>query len=129
MPALERLTGVRVVADPAAIDAWVATLDPLTVVIRPAPDDAFAIDVSSAQLEDPHAIVEDERGFVGGWSTLDRLERHLEWTPPTDRPTLAQGSVAGVPAKLWIVDDDHVLLVAAAAHADVLGERLRWARG
>ena len=128
MPALERLTGVRVVAAPADIDAWVAILDPSTVVIRPAPDDAFAIDVSSAQVDDSHAIVEDERGFVGGWSTLDGLRRHLEWTPPTDRPTLAQGSIAGVPGKLWIVDDEHVLVVAAAAHADVLGERLRWTR-
>jgi hypothetical protein len=122
------LIGVRVVADPAAIDAWVATLEPSTVVIRPAPDDAFAIDVASAQVDDPHAVVEDERGFVGGWSTLEGLRRHLEWTPPTDRPTLAQGSIAGVPAKLWIVDDEHVLVVAAAAHADVLAERLRWTR-
>ena len=80
-------------------------------------------------LDTTHLIYLPTSGFVGGWTTLDALQRHHEWTPPSDRPTLAQGSVAGVPAKLWIVDDDHVLLVAAAAHADVLGERLRWARG
>jgi hypothetical protein len=128
VPALDRLAGTRVVADPAAIDAWVATLPSSTVVIRPAPDDALAIGIDGALNVDPHAIVEDEHGFVGGWCTLEELRRHLEWTPPTERPTLAQGSVAGVPAKLWIVDDERVLLVTAAAYAEVLVERLRWTR-
>ncbi len=128
MPALDRSPGTRVVADPAAIDAWLAGLPPSTIVIRPAPDDAFAIGVATAEVADPHAIVVDERGFVGGWCTLEDLRRHLEWTPPTERPALAQGSVAGVPAKLWIAADDRVFLVTAAAYADVLAERLRWTR-
>jgi hypothetical protein len=36
--------------------------------------------------------------------------------------------VAGVPAKLWIADDERVLLITAKAYADVLAERLRWTR-
>jgi len=130
VPALDRLAGTRVVADPAAIDAFIAGLDASAVVIRPAPDDAFVlgVGVDAVRVEDPHAIVEDERGFVGGWGTLGEVRRHLEWAPPTERPALAQGSVAGVPAKLWIIDDERVLLVTAAAYADVLAERLRWSR-
>jgi hypothetical protein len=130
VPALDRLRGTRVVADPAAIDALLAGLPVATVVIRPAPDDAFldGVAVEDVHVADPHAIVEREPGFVGAWCTLDDLRPHLEWSPPSARPALAQGSVAGVPAKLWIVDDERVFLVTAAAHADVLAERLRWTR-
>ena len=128
MPALDRLTGTRVVADPAAIDALVVSLPPSIVVIRIAPDDAFAIDAGPVEVVDLHAIVETEHGFVGGWCTLDDIRPHMEWLPATERPALAQGSVAGVPAKLWIVDDGRVLVVAAAAHAHVLAERLGWSR-
>lgn len=128
MPALERLHGTRVVAEPAAIDAMAAALPPSTVVIRSAADDAFAIGVTRPAVGDPHAIVEDEPGFVGGWCAIADVARHLEWALPTERPVLAQGSVAGVPAKLWIVDDDRVLLVTAASYATVLAERLGWTR-
>ena len=133
MPALERLAGTRVVAEPDVIDALIAALPPATIAIRPASDDAILVGVLMTAVpavvaDDPHAIIEDERGFVGGWCALTDLRPHLEWLPPTDRPALAQGSVAGVPAKLWIVDDERVLLVAAAAHAHVLAERLGWSR-
>ena len=41
-------------------------------------------------------------GFVGAWlvdgSTI--VGAHVEWPLPTERPALAQGSIAGVPAKL-----------------------------
>lgn len=128
MPALERVVGTRVVADPAALDAFAAGLPATTVLIRPAPDDLFVVDLDPATVavDDPHAIIEDERGFAGGWSTLDAIRRHLEWSPPTDRPVLAQGAVAGVPAKLWIAADDRVLVLTAAPHAAVLAERLGW---
>jgi hypothetical protein len=128
VPALERLVGTRVVADPAAIDAMVAALPSSIVVIRAAPDDAFAIGVAGAAVDDPHAIIEDERGFVGGWCGIDAIRPHIEWSVPTERPVLAQGSIAGAPAKLWILDDDRVLLVTAAPYADVLAERLGWSR-
>ena len=66
MPGLDRLRGVRVVADPAALDraAWAG--DDVTV-LRLAPDDAFAIGATSVTIDDEDAIVEDEDGFVGVW--------------------------------------------------------------
>jgi hypothetical protein len=128
VPALERLFGIRVVADPAAIDAAVGALPPSSVVLRFAPDDAFAIGVPGARVDDPHAIIEDEHGFVGGWCSIDDIRPHVEWSIPSERSVLAQGSVAGVPAKLWIVDEDRVLLVTAAPYAATLAERLGWSR-
>jgi hypothetical protein len=138
VPALELLRGLRVVADPGALDAarWKpsraatrgAGSASAVTVLRLAPDDAFAIGATSASVDDEHAIIEDERGFVGGWCALDAVRPHLEWSPPTERPALTQGSIAGVPAKLWLPDDGEVLVVTAAAYADVLAERLGWPR-
>lgn len=130
MPALEPLTGLRVVARPGALDAATWTADGATgvTVLRFAPDDAFAIGATGVDLDDPHAIVEDEHGFVGGWCSFDDLRPKTEWAPPLARPALAQGSIAGVPAKVWLPGGDQILLVASAAHADVLAERLGWRR-
>lgn len=129
MPALERLEGTRVVADPAAIDSMVGALAPSIVVLRAAPDDVFAIGATGVAVDDPHAIVEDERGFVGGWCAIDEIRSHLEWSLPTERPALAQGSIAGVPAKLYLPEDGHdALVVTAAAYAATLAERLGWSR-
>ena len=132
MPALEPLVGLRVVADPAALDA--ARWEPATehdgpiVVLRFAPDEAFAIGVVGVTLADPDAIVEDERGYVGAWCAFDAIRAKTEWAPPAARPALAQGSVAGVPAKVWLPDDGDVLVVATATHAAGLAERLGWPR-
>ncbi len=79
-------------------------------------------------LDDPDAIVEDERGYVGAWCPFDAIRPQTEWAPPTARPALAQGSVAGVPAKVWLPDDGDVLVVVTAAHAAGLAERLGWPR-
>ena len=129
MRALETLPGVRVVARPEALDA--APWGEKSIVLRLAPDDVFAIGASQAdiasQLADEHAIVELETGFVGIWLTEDELRDlvlpHVEWPLPAARPALAQGLIAGVPAKLWLVDD-RALLLCAAAHAHELTERL-----
>ena len=43
----------------------------------------------------------------------------------TDRPALAQGAVAQVPARVWLPDDGDALLITAAAYADELESRLR----
>ena len=134
MPVLEVLGGLRVVADPAALDA--ARWTPGTgakgdevLVLRFAPDDAFAIGATGAEVTDPDAIVEEERGYVGAWCTFDDLRHVTEWAPPAERPVLAQGAVAGVPAKVWLPDDGPtVLVLTSAAHADVLAERLGWPR-
>jgi hypothetical protein len=130
--ALESLHGLRVVASPEALDGarWEGTD---VVVLRFAPDDAFALGARGVDVDDEHAIVEPEAGFVGAWLDAEALVGevvpHIEWPLPVDRPILAQGTIAGVPAKLWLTLDaggaDRALLVALAAHAEELGGRLR----
>ena len=101
--------------------------EPATI-LRSAPDEAFAIGATAVDLDDPDAIVEDEHGYVGAWCPFDAIRGQTEWSPPADRPALAQGSIAGVPAKVWFPDDGEVLVVVAAAHAAGLAERLGWSR-
>jgi hypothetical protein len=135
--ALEPLPGLRVVAAPEAIDEarWVPGD---AIVLRFAPDDAFAIGARTVEIGDGDAIVEPEPGFVGSWLTADELLHHIvpgiEWTLPTERPALAQGNIAGVPARLWLRRGwaaegsdgaDQALLVVLAAYADDLADRLR----
>jgi hypothetical protein len=123
--ALEPLRGLRVVADPAALDAASWQGDRVTV-LRFAPDDAFALGADGVDVDDPDAIVESEAGFVGAWLPVSALLAHIEWSLPIERPALAQGSVANVPAKLWLpAEDGDALLLTAAALADDLMSRLR----
>jgi hypothetical protein len=125
VPALDRLHGLRVVADPAALDAarWHGPAD--VTVLRLAPDDAFAIGAESVEVDDEHAIVESEPGFAGAWLPLETVAHHVEWSLPRERPALAQGAVAQVPARVWLPDDGDALLITAAAYADELASRLR----
>ena len=129
MLALEPLPGLRVVADPAALDraSWSGDRD--VTVLRIAPDEAFAVGAKGVEIDDEHAIVAEEAGFVGAWLTAEELEAwvlpRIEWPLPADRPTLAQGSIAGVPSKLWLRATGGALLVAPAAFADELAGRLR----
>lgn len=127
MPALEPLHGLRVVADSAALDGARWTGNDVHV-LRFAPDEALAIGALAVTLDDPDAIIEDERGHVGAWCPFDVIRPQTEWAPPTERPVLAQGSVAGVPAKVWLPDGGDVLVVVTAAHAAGLAERLGWPR-
>ena len=124
MPALEPLHGLRVVADPAALDAarWRGTD---VTVLRLAPDDAFAIDADGVDVDDADAIVESEVGFSGGWVAVHDVAHHVEWSIPAERPVLAQGSIASVPAKLWLPDDGDALLLTATAYGAELASRLR----
>ena len=127
---LEPLPGLRVVADPVALDAahWVGTE---VTVLRFAPDDALAIGATGVDLADDDAIVEPDTGFSGAWLPLDAVARHIEWPLPSERPALAQGAVAGVPAKVFLPDGiadagaGDVLLLTATAYADELIDRLR----
>jgi hypothetical protein len=128
VPALERLPGLRVVADPAALDAATWHGDGALIVLRLAPDDAFAIGATRVDVEDGDAIIESEPGFAGAWVAAEVVAHHIEWSLPTDRPALAQGAVANVPARIWLPGeggDRDVLLVTAAAYADDLSSRLR----
>src|SRR5690606_23829268 len=104
VPAPDRLQGLRVVADPAALDAAVAALPAGTVVVRFAPDEALLVGITGMRLDDPHAIVEPDVGYVAITADRDAVERHVEWALPAAGET-AQGSIAGVPAKLaWLPD-------------------------
>jgi hypothetical protein len=126
VPALETLLAERVVADPAALDAARWKGDPL--VLRFAPDEAIAIGGAGGTFDDPDAILEPETGFVGAWLTTDELLSavvpHVEWPLPGTRPVLVQGTIAGVPAKLWL-EDDRALLLTLAAYRHELQSRLR----
>ena len=137
MPALERIHGWRVVAAGDALDS-AAWLGDDVVVLRFAPDEAFGLGAGGVEIDDPDAIQEVEHGFVGVWLTSRELHgavAHLEWALPTERPALAQGAIAGIPAKLWLpaadpgivqLDGIEALLLTHAAYADDLAERLGW---
>jgi hypothetical protein len=118
----EPLPGTRVVADPATLDGlWTDG----GAILRMAQDEVLVLGGRSV-VDDAAAVVEDEAGFVGWWLTPDELitvAHHVEWAIPDGRPALAQGLVAGVPARLWLTEERALLLVAAA-YAHELVERL-----
>ena len=86
---------------------------------------ASAIGATGVDIDDEHAVIENEVGFVGAWLDPADVEPYLEWPLPTERPALAQGSIAGVPAKLWLPADGEALVITAAAYATELMSRLR----
>ena len=134
MLGLETLDGTRINALPAALDA--AHWDNDAIAMRISPDDLFVYNdlFSSKELGvdlirsiDEHAIIESETGFCGTWLAPNQLERvlaHVEWSLPERRPALAQGFIAGVPAKLWLTDDLTFLLCGRPNVADLM-ERLK----
>ena len=124
MRAPEPLSALRIVAEPRALDGL--TLADEHPALRLAPDDMLVIGAASAEVVGEHLIV-DEAGFVGWWLTPDEVTTHVlphvDWPLPTVRPALAQGLIAGVPAKLWLAED-RALLLCPAAYAHELMERL-----
>ena len=125
MPALEPQHGLRVVASPEALDGarWIGEV----IVLRLAPDEALGIDATGVVLDDPHAIVEPDAGFVAAVLTPDELAdvvAHVEWILPGEPGALAQGKVAGVPAKILM--SAVPVLVTQIAYADELRGRLGW---
>ena len=121
----EALVARRAVATPTALDA--ATYPIGALALRLAPDDVLVIGDGPLTIDDPHAIVEDEHGFVSltfSWARYEAVVApFVDWSLPLQRPALAQGYVAGVPAKLWL-DTDRVLLITNAAYAHELVGRL-----
>jgi hypothetical protein len=120
----EPLPALRVVAAAVDLDELFAPAEhPL---LRLAPDELLLIGAASVQVTGENLVV-DETGFVGWWLTpeelRDQVVPHVDWPLPTARPALAQGLVAGVPAKLWLAED-RTLLLCAAAYAHELEERL-----
>jgi hypothetical protein len=112
-----------VIATPDALDVMVPT--PGSTVVRISPDDAFVIGTAQPQVPgDAHAIVTPEHGFAAAELTADQVAaiavEHIEWQLPASRPALAQGQIAGVPAKLVLhVDGGATLLVACAARHEL----------
>jgi hypothetical protein len=129
VPALEPVEAWRVVASPAAVDGAGWQGDAVDV-LRIAPDEALGIGSTGVEVAaDADAIVEPEAGFSVALLSRDEvaaLAAHTEWIVPAGAPagTLAQGKVAGVPAKLVIGDPS--ILVVQTAFADELRARLGW---
>lgn len=122
MPELKPIQATRIVATPAALDAAVWPQDALA--LRIAPDEALVTTTVSADIvDDPHAIVAPDAGFVGAWvgadEALEFLERCCEWEIPRERPAFAQGAVAGLPVKLWLEEERVLFLVPAPYAADL----------
>jgi hypothetical protein len=97
------------------------------IVLRVAPDEALALTSVAPEISDPHAIVRLDAGYAGLWLTTDEasafLSRCCEWEPPTGRPAIAQGAVAGLPVKLWF-EQNRVLVLVPANYAIDLEERI-----
>lgn len=125
VPEPEILTGRRIVADPAAIDAiaWPAEVR----VVRIAPDDVFAIGANGpVAIADPHAIDEPETMFSGVWLATAAVEEwvatNADWHLP-HRDGLAQGMVAALPVKI-LVEGAQSLVMVPVSFAAELEERL-----
>ena len=124
MRAPEPMPGIRVVARPEVLDrlAWPAGV----TVLRLAADEALGLGASS--VPEGWVTAEPEAGFVGWQLTADEVAAqvlpHVEWPLPVARPALAQGLIAGVPAKLQLAVDGRALLLVAQAYAHELIERL-----
>jgi hypothetical protein len=120
----EPMPALRMVASPTVLDELAPPEG--AAALRLASDDLLILGAASVEVAGEHLIV-DEAGFVGWWLTPDEVTAsvlpHVDWALPTARPALAQGLVAGVPAKLWLTED-RSLLLCAAAYAHELEERL-----
>lgn len=134
MPALEPVDAWRVVAASSALDTARWRGDSVQV-IRVAPDEALGVGASGVEVDDPDAIVEPDAGFsvarldAGAWSGL---VDHVDWPLPDEPGVLAQGKVAGVPAKVRtgapapMPTDAPALLAVQTAYADEIKRRLGW---
>jgi hypothetical protein len=130
-----RAPGVRVVASPEAIDraTWEDAgpgrdeFEPL--VLRFAPDEAFAVGATGVELADPDAIAEPEAGYLAVMFPVDEFVDYvlprIEWPPPATRPAFTQGSIAGVPAKLYIDTTGAATVFVLATYLDELLSRLQ----
>jgi hypothetical protein len=129
-----RAPGVRVVASPEALEAagWQDAgpgpdeFEPL--ILRFAPDEAFAVGAKGVHLDDPDAIVEPELGYTAVMFPVDEfidvVLPRMEWALEPTRPAFGQGSIAGVPAKLYIDSTGAATVFVMAAYLDDFLSRL-----
>jgi len=122
---LKRTQLTRIVADPSALDqaAWHG------IVLRVAPDEALLLsDETPDVATDPHSIVQRDDGFSAMWLPMtearELLAKTCDWELPAQRPAFAQGSVAGLPVKLWF-EQDRVLFLVPAPYAHDFLERVQ----
>jgi hypothetical protein len=123
-----RAPGVRVIAAPDAIDgaAWQDAgpgpddFEPL--VLRFAPDEAFAVGATGVHIDDPGAIAEPETGIMALMYPVDEFQSfvvpRIEWRIPDERPAFTQGSIAGVPAKLYLDSTGAATVFLMASYLD-----------
>jgi hypothetical protein len=128
VPALDPVVAWRVVATPAALDAarWQGEA---VDVLRIAPDEALGIGAMGVEVDDPDAIVQREAGFSSTpltGSELRDISAHVEWEIPgaAQGRIVAQGKIAGVPAKLILADPPR--LVVQTCYVLELRTRLGW---
>jgi len=129
-----RAPGIRVVASPEAVDdaAWQDAgpgpdeFEPL--VLRFAPDEAFAVGATGVRLDDPEAIVEPELGYSAVMFPVDEfidvVLPRMEWAVTPTRPAFCQGSIAGVPAKLYVDSTGAATVFVMSAYLDDFLARL-----
>ena len=129
-----RAPGVRVVGAPEAIDAaeWQDAgpgpdeFEPL--VLRFAPDEAFAVGATGVRLGDPEAIVEPELGYSAVMFPVDEfidvVLPKIEWPVAPTRPAFCQGLIAGVPVKLYIDSTGAATVFVMNAYLDDFLSRL-----
>jgi hypothetical protein len=122
------------VASPEAIDsaAWQDAgpgpeeFEPL--ILRFARDEAFAVGATGVHIDDPGAIIEPEVGYTAIMVPVDEfidvVLPRIEWPVPSTRPAFCQGSIAGVPAKLYIDSTGAATVFVMAAYLDDLLSRL-----
>ena len=122
-----QLVGWRIIADAVALDAvkWPKGSRP----VRISAADVFLIGAAEPKVAgDVHAIVTPEHGFSGIELTAAQVaaiaEQHIEWQLPANLPVMAQGQIAGVPAKLLLDADGSALLLVACAASHELLDRL-----
>lgn len=123
MPAVELLSGLRVVSTPAALDG--AAWPPGATILRLAPDEALAVGARHVDISDSNALVEVETGLCGvelsPSALVEWMQREAEWAPPA--AGFGQGMAAGLPVKVWL-GDGSALVVTSASLASELEDRL-----
>jgi hypothetical protein len=129
-----RAPGVRVVASPEALDAaeWQDAgpgpdeFEPL--ILRFAPDEAFAVGATGVHVDDPDAIVEAEVGYTAVMFPVDEfidvVLPRIEWPVSPTRPAFCQGSIAGVPSKLYLDTTGAATVFIAGSYVDDFLSRL-----
>jgi len=103
----------RVVSTPEAL---ASTEFPDDLLVLPlAPDERLVVGTTPFVVPDPHAIVVRDAGWSVRWFDAADAEAllttHCPWEPPSERPSFAQGMVAGLPVKLWQTEERTLVIV------------------